>query len=218
MSARASMPRRSMTEAVLYSFRRCPYAMRARMALKISGARYEHREVVVRDKPSAMLQASPKGTVPVLVGHDGTVLEESLDIMRWALARQDPENWLDRQDDSLLAANDGPFKHHLDRYKYATRYEDADPEDHRSAAMIHIEALEGRLNDQPFLCGEKRGFADVAIFPFIRQFAHADREWFDALPVPRTRAWLEGLKGSELFKSIMIKHDQWRPDQSEVGS
>lgn len=207
-----------MGEAILYSFRRCPYAMRARMALHISGAKYEHREVVLRDKPAAMIEASPKGTVPVFVAESGKVIEESLDIMRWALGQRDPEGWLERQDDSLLAANDGPFKHHLDRYKYTTRYEDTDSAEHRGEAMMHVRALEDRLKGGPYLCGERRGFADIAIFPFIRQFAHADREWFDAQPVPRTRSWLEGLKASELFKAIMVKHDQWKPDQSATAS
>ncbi|MBT8427753.1 MAG: glutathione S-transferase N-terminal domain-containing protein, partial [Erythrobacter sp.] len=131
-----------MAEAVLYSFRRCPYAMRARMALSISGAEYEHREVVLRDKPPQMLEVSPKGTVPVLVTEDGAVLEESLDIMRWALSQNDPEGWLARDDGKLLAANDGPFKHHLDRYKYSTRYDDVDPEEHGKKALDHLRKLE----------------------------------------------------------------------------
>ncbi len=130
-----------MAEAVLYSFRRCPYAMRARMALLVSGATYEHREVVLRDKPAAMLEASPKGTVPVFVTEDGVVLEESLDIMRWALGNSDPERWLDDANANLIEANDGPFKHHLDRYKYATRYDDVDPEEHRAAALAHLRQL-----------------------------------------------------------------------------
>ena len=207
-----------MAETVLYSFRRCPYAMRARMALHVSGAHYEHREVVLRDKPAAMLAASPKGTVPVLVTEDGGVLEESLDIMRWALAQSDPEGWLARQDGDLLAANDGPFKHHLDRYKYATRYDDADPLAHRDAAMAHVAALDDRLSDQPYLCGEARGFADVAIFPFIRQFAHADRAWWDDQPIPHVRHWLDRLTGSDLFAAIMVKHAPWREGQSATGS
>ncbi|MEC7534164.1 MAG: glutathione S-transferase N-terminal domain-containing protein, partial [Pseudomonadota bacterium] len=124
-----------MAETILYSFRRCPYAMRARMALSSSGLEYEHREVVLRDKPPEMLEVSPKGTVPVLVTETGKVIEESLDIMRHALAVKDPEGWLERDDPELVAANDGPFKHHLDRYKYATRYADVDPEEHRSAAL-----------------------------------------------------------------------------------
>ncbi|MXO47243.1 glutathione S-transferase [Erythrobacter vulgaris] len=201
-----------MAEALLYSFRRCPYAMRARMALAVSGAEYEHREVVLRDKPPQMLQASPKGTVPVFVTTDGEVLEESTDIMRWALARSDPEDWLDRDDPALVAANDGPFKHHLDRYKYSTRYDDVDPEEHGSAAVKYLCDLDGRLSDTPYLCGASRGFADIAIFPFVRQFANADRDWFDAQGLTNVGRWLKGLVGSELFTRIMAKHDRWFAD------
>ena len=199
-----------MAEAVLYSFRRCPYAMRARMALSMSGAGYEHREVVLRDKPTEMLEVSPKGTVPVLVTATGEVIEESLDIMRWALGQSDPESWLERQDKALLEAIDGPFKHHLDRYKYATRYEDVDPEEHRSAALEILRLLDARLDGTPYLCGDQRGFADIAIFPFIRQFANADREWFDAQDLPNLQAWLEGLVTSDLFAGVMAKHPQWK--------
>jgi len=201
-----------MAEAILYSFRRCPYAMRARMALAVSGAEYEHREVVLRDKPPQMLQASPKGTVPVFVTADSEVLEESTDIMRWALARSDPEGWLDRDDPALVAANDGPFKHHLDRYKYSTRYDDVDPEEHGSAAVKYLRVLDGRLSDTPYLCGARRGFADIAIFPFVRQFANADRDWFDAQGLTNVRRWLKGLVGSDLFTRIMAKHDRWVAD------
>ena len=199
-----------MAETVLYSFRRCPYAMRARMALSVSGAKYEHREVVLRDKPPEMLAVSPKGTVPVLVTQDDDLLEESLDIMRWALAQSDPEGWLERQDDGLLAANDGPFKHHLDRYKYSTRYDDVDPEEHGVKAVEHLGVLDERLARSAYLCGAKRGFADIAIFPFVRQFVNADKEWFAAQGLTQVDAWLTGLTSSELFTSIMAKHDQWK--------
>lgn len=201
-----------MAEAVLYSFRRCPYAMRARMALAVSGAEYEHREVVLRDKPPEMLQVSAKGTVPVFVTADGEVLEESTDIMRWALGRSDPEGWLDRDDPGLVTANDGPFKHHLDRYKYSTRYEGVDPEKHGLAAVKHLRVLDDRLLDKAYLCGERRGFADIAIFPFVRQFANADRDWFDAQGLTDLERWLKGLVGSELFNGIMAKHDRWVSD------
>lgn len=206
-----------MKNAVLYSFRRCPYAMRARMALSISGAEYEHREVVLRDKPSAMLEASPKGTVPVYVAENGDVIDESLDLMLWALGENDPEGWLDcdrEAADALIAANDGPFKHHLDRYKYASRYkDDAKRGDvdlsHRSQAETHIQTLEDRLSESAFLLGEKRSLADIAIFPFIRQFANTDRAWWDSAPYPRAQAWLENNITSELFTGIMKKFPQW---------
>ncbi|MBX7483315.1 glutathione S-transferase [Qipengyuania qiaonensis] len=199
-----------MAEAILYSFRRCPYAMRARMALSVSGARHEHREVVLRDKPVQMLEASPKGTVPVLVTDDGQVIEESLDIMRWALALHDPENWLQHDDAALVERNDGSFKHHLDRYKYSTRYANADPEEHRGAALRILGHLEQRLTESAYLCADKRGFADIAIFPFIRQFANADREWFDAQELPKLQDWLADLVGSDLFERVMQKHPQWK--------
>lgn len=201
----------TMAEAILYSFRRCPYAMRARMALHVSGLAYEHREVVLRDKPAEMLEVSPKGTVPVFVTAEGEVLEESLDIMRHALAQNDPERWLDRGDPALVAANDGPFKHHLDRYKYATRYEDPDPDRHRDAAVEILADLDQRLAASTYLCGDERGFADIAIFPFIRQFANHDREQFGGDGVAHLQAWLERLVSSDLFAAIMEKHPKWEP-------
>lgn len=198
-----------MAEAILYSFRRCPYAMRARMALHASGIGYEHREVILREKPAQMLEASPKGTVPVLITTEGAVLEESIDIIRWALGQNDPEGWLERDDPELLAANDGPFKHHLDRYKYHTRYEDADPREHRAACLTHLTTLEARLGVRPYLCGDTRGLADIATFPFVRQFANHDKGWFATQDIPRVRSWLDRLTGSELFAAIMEKHPKW---------
>jgi glutathione S-transferase len=183
--------------------------MRARLALRVSETPVEHREVVLRDKPPQMLEASPKGTVPVLVLEDGTVLEESLDIMRWALGRSDPEGWLERDDAELVAANDGPFKHHLDRYKYANRH-DTDPEEHRAACADILMLLEDWLARQAHLCGATRGFADAAIFPFVRQFAHTDRDWFNSQPWPTLRTWLDGWLAAPLFKAIMEKHRQWQ--------
>lgn len=203
--------RATMTEAILYSFRRCPYAMRARLALHVSGLTYEHREVVLRDKPAAMLEVSPKGTVPVLVTAKGKVLEESLDIMRHALAQNDPDGWLDRDDPALVAANDGPFKHHLDRYKYATRYEGVDSDRHRAAAVEILAELDQRLAASTYLCGDERGFADIAIFPFVRQFANHDRERFAADRMSHLQAWLETLVSSRLFTAIMEKHPKWEP-------
>ena len=203
--------RAAMAEAILYSFRRCPYAMRARMALHVSGVAYEHREVVLRDKPAAMLEVSPKGTVPVFVTAEGEGLEESLDIIRHALAQNDPEGWLGRDDQALVAANDGPFKHHLDRYKYASRYEDADPDRHRASAIEILAELDQRLSASTYLCGDKPGFADIAIFPFVRQFANHDRERFEGDGMVHLQAWLEGLVSSGLFAAVMEKHPKWEP-------
>lgn len=200
---------------LLYSFRRCPYAMRARMAIAISGVPVRLREVLLRDKPDEMLAASPKGTVPVLID-DKAVIDESLAVMDWALSRNDPENWRTRDDAKLIAENDGDFKHHLDRYKYATRYDDADPNEHRAEGVKFLEQLAARLEKQPFLCGDERGRADIAIFPFVRQFRIADMDWFDNNAPAQVRTWLKGLMGSELFQSIMKKYPQWKETGKEA--
>lgn len=193
---------------ILYSFRRCPYAMRARMALAVSETPHSHREVVLRDKPPAMLAASPKGTVPVLVLPDGTVIDESLDIMRWALARHDPEDWSPRADAALVAEFDEVFKHHLDRYKYSGRY-DADPFAHRAAGLSMLARLDERLARHDHLDGTNRGFSDIALFPFVRQFAGVDADWFAAHAPHRVRAWLARLVSSELFERIMARFTPW---------
>jgi glutathione S-transferase len=198
----------TLTEPVLYSFRRCPYAMRARMALLVSGTVCEIREVKLRDKPAEMIAASPKATVPVLVLSEGTVIEESIDIMRWALRRNDPEHWLDGDDAALIAANDGPFKHHLDRYKYPERH-GSDPDEHRAAGVAMLAVLEARLAGSAYLCGERRSLADAAILPFVRQFAAVDRDWFDAEPLPALRRWLMHWIESPQFARIMVNRPQW---------
>jgi glutathione S-transferase len=194
---------------ILYSFRRCPYAMRARMALAVSGTACHIREVKLSRKPPELIAASPKATVPVIVRNDGGVIAESLDIMRWALARNDPEGWLEREDGALIEANDGPFKHHLDRYKYPQRHA-SDRTEHRSAGLELLGALERRLAAQDNLCGNERGITDVAIFPFVRQFAGTDRAWFDIQPIPRLQAWLERHLASALFGAIMVKLEPWQ--------
>jgi len=206
-----------MTPApILYSFRRCPYAMRARMALWAAGVTVELREVKLAAKPAELLAASPKGTVPVLVLADGAVIDQSLDIMRWALAQDDPEGWLAGDDTALIAANDGPFKHHLDRAKYPGRYEEDGATDHRAAALALLAPLEARLADAPFLSGETRALTDIALFPFIRQFAAIEPEWFAARPLPRLQGWLEGLCACELFAAIMPKFSPWKAGDPPV--
>lgn len=197
-----------MTDRVLYSFRRCPYAMRARMALLVSGTDCEIREVKLRDKPPEMLAASPKGTVPVLVLPDGAVIDESIDIMRWALERNDPEDWLAGDDKDLIDTNDGAFKHHLDRYKYADRHE-SDPVEHRASALAILGKLEQRLNAHAYLCGDRRSLADIAIMPFVRQFAQTDRDWFDTQALPRLQHWLADLRASSLFEAAMVRREPW---------
>jgi glutathione S-transferase len=191
-----------VTLPILYSFRRCPYAMRARMAVLVSGIMFELHEVSLRDKPAAMLAASPKGTVPVLMLPDGRVIDESLDIMRHALGEHDPEGWLVGDDTALVAANDGPFKHHLDRYKYADRH-GVDPVEHRGAGLALLGALEARLANSANLCGEQRTLTDIALMPFVRQFAAVDRDWFDVQAVPGVRAWLARHIASDLFVRAM---------------
>ena len=195
---------------ILYSFRRCPYAMRARMAIVVSGIQVELREVMLRDKPLEMIEVSPKGTVPVLILPDGRVLEESLDIMHWALGASDPEGWLANVDDALIAANDGPFKHALDRYKYPHRYNLPDGLLNREAGLAFLTKLNQTLATSAFLAGETRGFTDAAVFPFVRQFAATDQTWFDAQPLPALQNWLSGLVRSELFAQIMTRYPQWK--------
>ena len=195
---------------ILYSFRRCPYAMRARMAVAVSGVQVELREVVLRDKPSEMLELSPKGTVPVLVLPGGSVLVESFDIMRRALTRNDPEGWLEHIDQDLIADNDGPFKYALDRYKYPHRYGLADGLAHRDSVGMHLEMLENTLVSSSYLAGSERGFTDIAIFPFVRQFAATDADWFASQPWPALQQWLETFETSALFAQIMPRYPQWK--------
>lgn len=191
---------------ILYSFRRCPYAMRARLAITLSQTRVELREIILRDKPAAMLATSPKGTVPVLVlGEE--VIEESLDIMKWALADH-PLGALASEDAELIAFNDGPFKSALDRTKYATRFPGTDPNAEREKAYKFIATLEARLSG-PWLGGDTASLADYAILPFIRQFANIDATWFAGQPYPHVQKWLGDFLASPLFQSIMNKYERW---------
>ena len=197
-----------MSVHLLYSFRRCPYAMRARMALRYSGVPLNTIEVSLKAKPADMLAASPKGTVPVLVCADGRVIEQSLDIMRWALACNDPDNWLQSGNpliEQLLDENDRIFKVQLDRYKYAIRYPEYPMEHYRAQGQSFLLRLETLLSHSPYLAGDTLSLADVALAPFVRQFAHVDRDWFTQAPYPHLRAWLERFLASELFTSVMGK-------------
>ncbi len=213
-----SVPALSVSLPVLYSFRRCPYAMRARLALHVAGVACELREVVLRDKPDEMLAASPKGTVPVLVLPDGRVIDESLAVMDYALAINDPEDWrnpaIEQDSRALIGLNDGPFKQALDRYKYSTRYDDADPVGERTKGADFLARLDNTLADRPFLFGERRGYADVAIAPFVRQFAFADRGWFDEQPWPGLHRWLEAFLAWDRFAAVMRKVPRWQPSDS----
>ena len=206
---------------ILYSFRRCPYAMRARLAISASGLRVRLREVVLRDKPAELIAATATATVPVLVLPDGRVIDESLAIMHWALGKRDPERWLTTDSDAaadLIAQNDGPFKRALDRYKYPTRYEDegVDPIKQRAIATDILTALDARIAaNGGGLLSAGPSLADMAIFPFIRQFANTDRTWFDAQPLPALQAWLTAHLGSARFEGIMNKYPQWLTGDEE---
>ncbi|MGH1347567.1 MAG: glutathione S-transferase [Nannocystales bacterium] len=207
-----------MTTPILYSFRRCPYAMRARLALAVANVRCELREILLRDKPAAMLEASPKGTVPVLVLPD-RVLDESIDVMQWALACRDPDSWNDSPPDEtrvLLRDNDGPFKHHLDRYKYASRDDSIDPRQERDRASAYIAKLEARLTHARYLMGDAPRLVDAALFPFVRQFAGVDRAQWQQAPFPSTRRWLEAWCASALFARCMHKSPPWQPGDEPV--
>lgn len=206
-----------MTYPVLYSFRRCPFAMRARLAIASSGQTVELREIVLRDKPAEMLEASPKGTVPVLLAD--SVIEESLDIMHWALGQSDPEGLMDLmtpEAHALIAESDGPFKTALDRTKYAVRYPDLDADDSRADAAAFIYKLDAQLNGKDWLYGDRPSLADLAILPFVRQFAHTDLEWWDAQPFTLAQAWLSTFKASDRFKSIMTKYTPWKTGDDVV--
>lgn len=198
---------------ILYSFRRCPYAMRARLAIAVSGMAVELREVQLRNKPQAMLAASSKGTVPVLILENAQVIDESLDIMQWALTISDPQQWLSAQSQAqtLIARNDGEFKYYLDRYKYADRYPEQSAEHYRTQGELFLAELEQLLQQNTFLFGPHFGLADAAIAPFIRQFAAVDNNWFLSSPYAALRAWLQGFLDSVLFNGIMQQYQPWEP-------
>ena len=199
---------------ILYSFRRCPYAMRARMAIHISSQKCEIREVLLRDKPPSMLEYSSKGTVPVLVLQSGEVIDESLDVIDWALNLNDPDNWQRSKDKEntkeLIKINDGEFKHHLDRYKYSKRYDNEDPEFHRKKCLSFIEKDNSELQNSKYIFDDEISYIDISLLPFIRQFRIADNEWFDELPYENVKSWLSNFLNSELLKSIMYKYDLWK--------
>ena len=201
---------------IFWSFRRCPYAMRARLAVFSAGIQVELREILLRDKPDAFLHASPKGTVPVVELADGKVLEESRDVMQWALSQNDPDGWLEVQHrdpehtTAFLDALDGPFKTHLDRYKYASRFDPEATLEHRAAGAAMLAEFDIRLATQPCLSGEKNGLLDFAALPFVRQFRIADPVWFDAQPWPHLHRWLQAFLESPQFASVMKKYAIWQ--------
>jgi glutathione S-transferase len=196
---------------LLFSFRRCPFAIRARLAIKVSGVEVDTHEVSLRAKPKEMLECSPKGTVPVLKFSDGRVLEQSLDIMQWALSLNDPEYWLDSDPDAsaeimaLIKKNDESFKPALDLYKYAVRFPEHSEAYYREQAEPFLAELNTRLSQDGYLMGGRYTLADMAIFPFIRQFSNVNPDWFYASRYQHLIAWLDQLTGSELFQNIMQK-------------
>jgi glutathione S-transferase len=200
-----------MTHPILYSFRRCPYAIRARLAILVSGLVVELREVSLSNKPIEMITASPKATIPVMVLPDGTVLEESLDIMAYALNQNDPEGWLSPATQTARAKVtlvDDVFKDHLDRYKYPDRY-DGDPMISRAAGLAILADFDATLSSQAFLAGPKMSLIDAAIFPFVRQFAAIDLVWFEAQQIPALQKWLKALLESPLFDAAMVTLPVW---------
>ena len=196
---------------LLYTFRRCPYAIRARMAIQISGVEVTKHEVNLRDKPAALLECSPKGTVPVLQLADGHVIDESLDIMLWALSINDPDHWLDDPDglseeaQALIKQNDEPFKTALDYYKYSVRFPEHSEQYYREQAEFFLKKLNTRLSQSHYLMGDRLTVPDMAIFPFIRQFSNVDKNWFYASPYKYLIQWLDARISSDLFTTVMQK-------------
>ena len=207
---------------VLYSFRRCPYAIRARLALQSARIAYEMREVELRNKPDCMLEASPKGSVPVLVLPNGSVIDESWHIMIWSLLRHDPEGWLGANRENidagnpLIQENDAVFKFNLDRYKYADRYPDRPQTYYREQAELFLEVMEDRLMTSGYLLGDSVSIADAGIFPFVRQFAGVDTGWFTQSRYVHLKIWLGRMAGSDGFAQVMRKYSPWQPGSDPV--
>lgn len=202
---------------ILYSFRRCPYAIRARLALRYARIGVALREVVLRDKPDELIKVSPKATVPVLIINESTadqeVIDESLDIMFWALAQNDPAGWLDvdvELANRLIDANDEQFKPWLDRYKYPDRYDGIEAGEPLEHCRVFLDELEGRLQQHSYICGARASIVDFAIYSFVRQFAFADEEWFESSPYVALKRWLLEFLDSELFAAVMNKYPPWR--------
>lgn len=208
----------------LYSFRRCPYAMRARLGLLFAEVQVELREIILKNKPDQMLAISPKGTVPVLqvfdASLDSTVVEESWEIMMWALEQKDPQGLLDakvlQQAEVLIEQNDSEFKHWLDRYKYADRYVERTQVEYRQQGEAFLQVLETLLTDNLYLLGDNATIADIGIMPFVRQFAHVDRVVFDSLPYPKLQLWLQHWLAHPLFLQAMIKLTPWQEGDDVV--
>lgn len=204
----------------LYSFRRCPYAMRARLGILFAELQVELREITLKNKPPQMLAISPKGTVPVLQLLDGTVIEESREIMVWALAQQDPQGLLNdaalHEANVLIDKNDNEFKHWLDRYKYADRHLEMTQTEYRQKGEEFLQLLEELLTKNPYLLGKGITLADIGIMPFVRQFAHVNRDVFYNLPYPNLQRWLQDWLQHPLFLQAMTKFQPWQDGDEEV--
>ncbi len=196
---------------ILYTFRRCPYAMRARLALTYAGIQLEYREIVLKSKPQAMLDVSPKGTVPVLVLENGEIIDESLDIMLWALQQSNPKNWLQHKEEAfiLIEENDNTFKPWLNKYKYADRFPEQTQIFYRTQGELFLHKLENNLSQFTFLLGNQPTLSDFAIFPFVRQFAFVDKAWFNQSTYPKLQKWLNTHLENPLFEKTMVKRPVW---------
>ncbi|MGN2617231.1 glutathione S-transferase [Aliivibrio fischeri] len=199
----------------LYSFRRCPYAMRARLGIVQSNKTVHLREIILKNKPESILQASPKGTVPVLINNKGKVIDESLDIMKWALEGSELLLSATNEMFQLIRENDDIFKSWLDKYKYADRYPECSEIYYREQGELFLNKLEQRLTTSPMLFSKQYSFADLAILPFIRQFAFVDIHWFRQSKYKNLQRWLFEFIESELFNSIMNKYPTWLDSHQE---
>lgn len=216
-----------MNIPILYSFRRCPYAMRARLALKYAGIQLELREIDLNKPPAVLLALSDSATVPVLHLPDGNVIDESWEIVQWAVRQNDPDLWLGNDEqyliesDMLVETNDYSFKQDLDHYKYADRYPEQPMEHYRELGEEFLQELEDRLNETRFLLAETISIADIGVFPFVRQFAMVDQQWFDQAPYVKLQKWLSYFIESDgtearLFSSVMNKYDNWKQGDSGI--
>jgi len=210
-------------KAVLYSFRRCPYAMRSRLALKYSGVQVELREVDLKAIPDSLRALVPDNpTVPVLQLPDGRVIDESWDVLLWAVRENDPDGWLGEAGCNLVPAeqwiemNDFSFKTDLDHYKYHERHPERTQLEYREEAEAFIQDLEDQLQETRFLLGDKLSIADIGVLPFIRQFAFVDKAWFDQAPYPKVQAWLAAFLASDLFDAVMEKYPVWAAGDEPV--
>lgn len=205
-----------MALPVLYSLRNCPYAMRARLAIYAAKQQVQLRDLVLSNKPAEMLAVSPKGTVPVLVTASNQVIDESLAIMQWAFSQSDPDDYLDSKTPNALAEMlaaieifDHEFKGHLEKYRCSKRYHEPSLIADRQQCERYLASLELRLCQYQYLMSDKPSLADLALMPFIRQFARVERQWYLQAPYPKLRQWLNGYLQSRMFSKVMEQHPLW---------